>query len=726
MVASPTSYRSTSSSRLTRLSVRLALLLAGLLMVGLESTAQVIPDSTETETVEALLESVDEDAGDVTQLIDLLAALRENPLNVNVADAQDFAQIPGFDELVGNTIVAYRSSNGPFKSLPELQLVPGISEAMFISARPFLSIGKVTSSTSDRRRYPEVPNIQEIIGGTQFSVLQRVTRRLDLGRGYSGDTTRTTYAGGPERVYTRLRATYGRRVSLNFTGEKDPGELFLWNPEQRSFGYDHVTAHLALRDFGRVKNLVVGDYSLAYGQGLVFWKGLSAGKGRDVIGPATRSGNGISEYGSTDENLFLRGVASRVSITQSLSVSGFASRRTLDASIVQADTTFAGPFDGPFGNVDESSLTNTGLHRTDSERLKRDALTESLFGGSVEYTGNRLRLGAVAYSSTFDEPLVPGDEAYQRFRFSGSSIGIASIYGSAFMGSYQLFGEVARDQDGNVAASGGTSIRVGRTARAVVAARHYPRAYTNIHAFAFGESAGTTQNESGVYFGLQIQPARRWKLVTYFDQYRFPWVRFGVARPSSGYDALVSVEHRPTGWLKLYTQLRSETKEDGAQFRDAFGRLTESVQETTRQSARLNVDYEFSKQLVFRSRIEGARFDSELSPVSHGTLLSQDVRWRVAEKLMFDGRILFFDTDDYNSRLYAYEYDLRYAFSIPSFSGRGKRSYIMLVYNPVPSVELQIKYAVTKYKNVESVGSGLDEVEGNRLREIRAQMYWRF
>ena len=682
------------------------------------SNAQVLPDSSAAEAIERAIESIDEDAGDTSLLVETLEFLLENPLDVNTATIDELSLVPGIDEGLAFAIVDYRRNRGPFQSLPELQLVPGLTEDVFQDARPYLMIGEELKTRTKRPSpFPSPVPVRELVRGIRLDVIQRVTRRLDTGVGYQDDSTRTTYAGGPERIYSRLRATYGRRLSLNLTGEKDPGEVLDWSPSTGSLGYDHVTGHAAIRDFGRIHTLVVGDYVAAFGQGLVFWKGLSAGKGRDVIGPASRSGNGITPYGSTDENGFLRGVATTIRLTRALSVSGFASRRTLDATVSASDSLQQ--------ELEEVNLTNTGLHRTPTEIAKRDALSEALLGGNVEFTAGKFSIGAVAYKSQFDKPLIPGDAAYQRYRFTGRDVGIASAYGSWFISTFRLFGEVARDQDGNVATFGGTSARFGRGIRAVMIARRYPRSFTNLHSFAFGESSGATQNESGVYLGLRVTPARHWVISTYMDQYRFPWIRFGVPMPSSGHETLLLVEHRPRRWLNWYVQARSETKEGGVPVVDDSGQTVDGLRDETRQSVRLNLQYEFSKQLTLRSRVEVTRFSAEKEPTATGTLLLQDLRWNVSPALALDSRLMLFDTDSFDARVFTYEYDLRYSFSIPSFSGRGQRTYLMLSFKPQQNLLLQVKYAVTRYENVETVGSGLDEVAGNRLREIRAQLLWR-
>ena len=109
-----------------------------------------------------------------------------------------------------------------------------------------------------------------------------------------------------------------------------------------------------------------------------------------------------------------------------------------------------------------------------------------------------------------------------------------------------------------------------------------------------------------------------------------------------------------------------------------------------------------------------------------GLLLYQGVRWRPATWLRLDARWTLFDTDGFDARIYAYEHDLLYTFSIPVFSGRGERHYVLVRAQPTPAVHLELKYGATRYRDVTSVGSGLDVVPGSRIREVRAQVRWSF
>ena len=255
---------------------------------------------------------------------------------------------------------------------------------------------------------------------------------------------------------------------------------------------------------------------------------------------------------------------------------------------------------------------------------------------------------------------------------------------------------------------------------------HYPRDFVSLHGYALGERNGATQNETGYYVGLQVQASPRWKASVYFDQYRFPWVHFGVPLPSSGYEAFAVIEHKPRRWLTVYLQGRTETKEAGTRIVDERGRLLDAVQPEARQSVRLHGDYLFSRRLRLRARGEVIRFSAPTQDDEYGLVLYQDIRWNPSKPLQLDFRIAFFDTDSFDARVFMYENDLLYTFSVPVFSGQGQRAYVLMRWAPMDKLTFQAKYAATRFENVQTVGSGLDEIEGQRLRELRAQIWWRF
>jgi hypothetical protein len=696
--------------------------------------AQPVPADTtaapdETETLEALTE--EDTSGDPTELLELLTELRENPIDVNQAGAEDLVLIPAFSPLVAQAVVDYREANGPFRSLPELQQVEGVTPQVYAEARPYLRIGEALDVEAPRpARFPAVPSFAEVARGLRYTGIQRLQRRLDLAAGFRGDDSTRAYAGSPERLYTRLQALYRRNVSLNVTLEKDPGEAFTFDGQP---GYDYASAHAAVLDVGRVDALVVGDFVAEFGQGLVLWRASGFGKGPDAAHGPIRGGRGIRPYGSVDENQFLRGAAASVAVVPGLYVSAFGSRRRLDASFVVPDSLDLLDPDIPPGAADGfvTGLPADGYHRTESEIARKDALGETLVGGVVEYRldarGVAGTVGAVGYRARFDDPISGGDAPYERFDFEGDEATMGSVYADLRTRTVQAFGEVARAPGGAFGGLGGVAAEVSSTLDVLVIGRHYARDFVTLHGYPFGERNGVGQNETGFYTGFRLRPTRTLTVNAYVDQYRFPWLRFGVPRPSAGHEALLFVEHRPRRWLRYYVQARTETRESGTDVANSIpGSVVGGLLNETRQSLRLHAEYEASRRLRLRARVEGSRYvEDGPEDAALGVLVYQDVRWQALRGLRLDGRLTFFDTDGYDARLYQYENDLTYVLAIPVLFGRGVRTYVLATVEPVEGLVLQAKYAVTVFEDVTRVSSGNNEIEGNTVRDLGLQLRFR-
>ncbi len=719
-------------------------LLASLALLAASASAQVPADTTgvpadtlDASDVGARLEALAEEdlEGDPTELLELIESLRDDPLDVNAATAEELAQVPAFSPLVAAAIVMYRNANGPFASLPLLRTVEGVTADVYLAARPFLYAGPNVQAAGRRpARFPAAPSLSTVLDGLRYTAIQRVQRRLDLGEGYLGPDSTQAYLGSPERIYTRFQATYRRQVSVNVTMEKDPGEVFRYDAATHTYGYDYLSGHAAVLDVGRIDALVVGDYVAEFGQGVALWRASGFGKGPAAVQGPIRSGRGIRPYGSVDENNFFRGAALTLAVVPGVYASGFASRRTLDASVFTPDSTDFGDPDLPdiLDGTLVTSLNATGLHRTDRELARKDVLSETLAGGGVEYrvSNGRLqgRAGVVGTWSRFGTPLAAGSRPDERFEFAGDEAAVVSVYADAKTRAGQVFGEAVRGAGGGLGGVAGVLADLGGSADLLVVGRHYEPEFTSFHGYAFGERNGAGTNETGLYTGVQIQPSRAWIVDAYFDQYRFPFLRFNVPRPSVGREALFRVEHRPRRYLRAYLQARTETREVGIDVPNVVpGSVVGGLATETRQTLRLHGEWEADRDLRFRARIEGSRYlDPDSSAgAQYGSLIYQDVRWQATRRVRADLRLTLFDTDGYDARLYAFENDLTGVFSIPALAGRGVRAYVLVAAEPVEGLVLQAKLATTWLRNVRRIGSGANEVEGHRVSDLGVQVRYR-
>jgi hypothetical protein len=74
-------------------------------------------------------------------------------------------------------------------------------------------------------------------------------------------------------------------------------------------------------------------------------------------------------------------------------------------------------------------------------------------------------------------------------------------------------------------------------------------------------------------------------------------------------------------------------------------------------------------------------------------------------------RYCIYNTDDWDSRIYLYENDLLYSFSIPAFSGKGTRSCIMAKWDIGDHAELRVKYGLTSRSATNDIQSYTDELK---------------
>ena len=95
-------------------------------------------------------------------------------------------------------------------------------------------------------------------------------------------------------------------------------------------------------------------------------------------------------------------------------------------------------------------------------------------------------------------------------------------------------------------------------------------------------------------------------------------------------------------------------------------------------------------------------------------------------------RIQRFLIPGYDFRIYIYENDMLYNFSLPSYYDNGWRYYINLHKGfplgkkteggPAARLSCWIRWSQVLYNGKEFIGSWLDQINGNRKSEIRAQI----
>ncbi len=658
--------------------------------------------------IESLVE-MESEGMDAASLAELLESLSAHPVNLNTASASELRQLFMLSELQIRHLLDHISEHGELISLYELQSVKGFDMTDIRQILPF-----VTLSTAHQRRHFSLFNM---FRDGEHVLFVRGQCLLEEQKGFSpieeealALNPNARYLGSPYRLYSRYRFTYYQNVSFGLTAEKDPGEEFFKGTQPQ--GFDYYSAHLHLRDLGRLKSFSAGDYQVQFGQGLTIWSGMGFGKSSEAIG-IKKNGMGLRQYTSVDENNFLRGVGSTIHLGP-FELTAFLSSKRRDGNVTGNDA-------GEDGKPVITSLQQSGLHRTPRELEGKHAVRENIVGGNLTLRNQNFSLGLTAYHWHLDAVFRRNLSFHNQFDFSNNKyLGIGMDY-SYLTRNMNVFGEAALGDNGQTAFLNGIMISLHRSVSMSILHRHYARGYHSPLAGAFGENTRPS-NEHGMYVGVSVRLSPTVSLNAFADHFRFPWMKFRTYMPSQGSDYMINLHHQPVRDIEFIVRFRRKSKP----LNTRESAMVRYLEPASRTQFRFHVAYPVSASLSLRNRLEIIRHRHG-GEKQKGFMIYQDILYRnLNSPLAITLRYALFDTDGFDSRIYAYEHDVLYAFSFPFYSDKGIRAYLLIRYRVHRQVDLYMRLAQTTYTNRDSSGSGLDLIEGNTRTEVKAQLRYRF
>lgn len=537
---------------LLRISVSLILLL---LLLPWNSFSQEYPrkEIDIDNFVQDLFAVQDEDVN-YEDLYESLFQLYTNPLSLNDASREELAALYILSEAQINSFLAYREKNGLLLSIYELQAIPSFDLPTIYKLLPFVTVQFArTDSRTLWQRVAAEPN---------HYFLLRYGRTMEGQKGFTAPDTNTRgdisqrYQGAAGRLYARYRVSHVKDFSFGFTIDKDAGEQFIWDPATHRYGMDFVSFHANVQNQRRWKNIIVGDYQLQFGQGVVMAAGFSPGKGAETITTVRRSNLGIRPYSSVLEAGFFRGIAATYELSPQLSLTGLLSSTNRDANLLSQGDTL------DFEEAYINSLQISGLHRTPTEIGAKGNIQEQNLGGNLLYTSkNRSFQTGISFLHTqFNTRLERQAMPYNLFEFKGKQNDVLGINYTYTWRNWNLFGEWARSSSGGIGGLSGFLASLSPKVELSMLYRHFGRNFHSFYANTFGENTRSI-NEQGLYWGIKITPIKKVVLSAYYDQFRFPWLKFQVNAPSEGYEYLVRLAYKPTKTTVLYVQFREEQKE---------------------------------------------------------------------------------------------------------------------------------------------------------------------
>jgi hypothetical protein len=666
------------------------------------------------DQIEKSVETLEMDQ-DYQALAEDLEELARKPVRINMAKEEDIGSIPFLTPNQRKALLDYLTNYGEVLSVYELQSIPGFDSLLIRKIEPFITISPPS----------QVPAVspRNLARFGHHDILLRYEQGFPEAAGFHpADSLKACnpdayYKGSPQRYYFRYVYSWFDKIRIGIAGEKDPGEQFFKGAQPN--GMDFYTGYLYLSNIGILKNLTIGNFRASYGQGLTFVSGFSLGSvpGFSMnMAPAI----GIRPSLGVSEGSYLRGLAATIKI-KPFEFSGFVSYHPRDATASISDTISE--------RAEEiSSFSTTGYHRTGPELSKRNALTELVCGGNISISkapSQQLgfRIGITGIYVKYSADVMPRQYPYNQYNFRGNkNLNFGLDYLLRYRRLY-LFGEVSRSMNAGMAWIAGASVAPDQAVSVTALYRDYQPAYQNLFSNAFGQNS-LNAGERGIYTAINAAVHPKLSIAGYIDLFTFPWLKYRVDFPTSGQEAGAMLTWQAGGntvlGLRFY---QKNTRINAGSEPDMI--LHKLVSHLSR-SYRCTIEWTPAEQIFLKTRIEVKEVREPAAKETYGYFLCQDVKVKPGkwfENITF--RFALFDIPVYEARIYTYEPDVLYGYSVPAYQGRGLRTCCVTKFRISRKLDSWLRGGLTYYTDRDEVGTGLDATESNIRAELTVQLLFR-
>ncbi|MBM6992287.1 MAG: helix-hairpin-helix domain-containing protein [Prevotella sp.] len=613
---------------------------------------------------------------------DELEELYNNKLDLNLCSREDLRRLPFLSEQQIMDLMEYRDRAHRIETPIELRLIPSLERRdadmllQFAEIRPELRRDSIPSLSNMLRH-----GRHELTGALKIPFYSR-----------RGD--RDGYLGYKYKHWLRYTFTSGQHLKAGFVASQDAGEPFFTGPNR--MGYDFYSYYIILRNLGCIKTLAIGRYRLRFGMGLILNNSFGLGK-LHTLSTLGRSCNPVYAHSSRSEGNYLQGAATTVTIARGWDATAFVSVRKIDATLNQDSSTVA-------------TLLQSGYHRTASEMQCRHNTSQWLAGGNLNYSDRRFHIGLTGLYTAFSRELRPTTSpAFRRWYPAGSRFWNVSIDYGYVSHRLNIAGETATGTRGTVATINSMSYRIAPNFSLMALHRYYPYQYCAVFANTFAEGS-EANNESGLYFGGHWVPQRGMTVMFYADMAYFAWPKYLASASSHSFDNLLQATYERGRWDFL-VRYRLKLRE-----RDNSNKTTLIYKHEHR--GRMTMGYDGG---LWNTRTQADLSYSSFANNSFGYMITENFSYH-RHWLRLQATLGYFSTDDYDSRVYAYEPGILYHFSFPSFFGKGVRCAVSTRADLSRHTMIMLKLGITRYFNQEAIGSGLQEIKGQIQCDLEVQM----
>ncbi len=612
-----------------------------------------------------------------------------NPVNLNGSTTDELEETGLFTPFQVYSLIKYRETYGELFSIYELNGLPGFRLSRLQAISPFITAAPVAITPTRNRE--------------MHHLIFNIGKSYPEARGYepeNSDTKTAAYSGSPVTTCLRIKTGAGRNFTTALTYEKDGGER-MFSGSTPAF----LTGFATYRGKRIVRQLVVGSFRLNHGLGLINGTGFLHSPEHIMLHPPALSV--LRPYASKREAGFDRGIACRLG-SQKTGFLLWSSFKTRDLSI---NNILKDP--ESFNWLDQPQ--SSGLHRTNSEMEGRGLGYRFHSGMQVLYRHKQVTAGSMigverlgmSHKGRDSFPVHPGPLV--RYAFS--------LHGSWYRKEVGLFGELAFHSPDATAFLAGAQFQSNDYIQGLLLIHHYGKTYRGLLPSTYS-SGSTPCGESGVAIQLHAEPGIWLSADATCELFGYPAPRYLTRVPSVG--TRCSITFNSPGNSNLQWSVRIQHKKWQATPASAEAGLPPLVDYSLlRMDGRIH--YRPGARLEWQSRLVASVFSGNRAP-SSGYAGLQQVRFTILSWLRVTIQWVVFHVKDWNNRIYLYEPGLYYDFRFPAYYGTGQKTTVVLTTKTANHVILAGKLSGITYTDREVLGTGSNQVPGNRKVEVGIQV----
>ncbi|WP_123663180.1 hypothetical protein [Candidatus Cardinium hertigii] len=603
------------------------------------------------------------------------------PLDLNQVSKEALAALGILSKNQLNNYFNHIATTGPLYSKYELQAIPDFDLTTIALLLPFIFVLESYSIPSD--------SIWERIAKSETNYFL-----FRYAPAFNANISKK-HLGNLDQCTTQLSLQNNNDLALGITARKQAGEAFCWDHAKHLYGFNLWSVFLAIESKKYFKRVIIGDYQVGYGQGLLLSAGYSMEKGADITSIIRSNNMGICPYKSI-RRIGLRGIA----ITSALGpfeLTGFYATHNLDAKIEEEQ-----------GNIRYThSIDQIGKYDTIHNLNKKGTVNEQVIGctllthGNKNQNKNQNEVGIILLYNHYDTPIIPKESIFSDHLFYGQRAVATSLFYRLLWKNVLLFGEggitfpdaTIANKHNEKALIIGSIISLSSYLDLTSALYYYGEGFYSPYENAFKRYTTDNANERGFYGGVKLTPLARWQIST--SGHFFSTLRPRTQLATAGYGHIFTTRssyalNRET-ILLIQHRFNKTPKDKLKKGQDTIAIGEEEISAAYKNSIKLKIDRKLSHYWWTNIETQYTHHNF-LEHTHHGYALANTQKWK-SSIFQFSCKIIYFNVQDYAARLYFYKpAPLYHGTRFQAYCGNGIAVNGLVCWKPIRFIRLELQY----------------------------------